>query len=198
MFNWLRDMFPYTNFHELNADWLLKTTKDASEKADQAYNIAQHLPDIVDELDNRLNATEGRVGRLADDVLNIEPLLVDFTALTINTGWIQTGSEITCNKTSTEIQAAINEGKPIIARLWLGLDAEEPVAIATTVNAKDRRTVYDSSTPPQPSLIRADMVFHFPVHDGILSIYKVVLSIPERWASQYYTLSVDTRRPDGA
>lgn len=57
-FNWMigfGNQFPYTNFHELNLDWIIAVCKDLTEK----------FPDIVHELLLKLNAPEqaGEVGQ---------------------------------------------------------------------------------------------------------------------------------------
>ncbi len=56
MFDWLRHLFPYTDFHELNADWLLQAVKKASDKAEEAASE-------VDTWDDRIAAAEANAAQ---------------------------------------------------------------------------------------------------------------------------------------
>ena len=59
----LFEHFPYTNFHELNLDWIIKTVKDLDEKVnsieDRIYNKAKAYTDEqVGQLRNEFNELE--------------------------------------------------------------------------------------------------------------------------------------------
>lgn len=48
------ERFPYTNFHDLNLDWILKMIKELAERTDS-------LEELVQELQKRLELTEEQV-----------------------------------------------------------------------------------------------------------------------------------------
>ena len=49
MFPWQRRKYPYTNFHELNADWILETVTEAAETAETAADEVQTWDDRITE-----------------------------------------------------------------------------------------------------------------------------------------------------
>ena len=60
------NMFPYSDLHNINADWLLKTVKEAAEDAQEAAQDAQTaaqtaegMQDQIDILDSRMDSCEG-------------------------------------------------------------------------------------------------------------------------------------------
>lgn len=55
------NMFPYSNLHEINADWLLKEVKEAAENAAEAAQDAQEAAATMESYDDRLEAVEGRL-----------------------------------------------------------------------------------------------------------------------------------------
>lgn len=65
----LFEHFPYTNFHELNADWLLRKTKELLQRMTAAEAR-------LDAAEARLDAAEGRLDVLEADVANIKAEIV--------------------------------------------------------------------------------------------------------------------------
>lgn len=65
MFPWQRRKYPYTNFHELNADWILDEVKDAAEAAETAAAEVQTWDDRI----TAANATAEQA-RLAANTAN--------------------------------------------------------------------------------------------------------------------------------
>ena len=67
----LFEHFPYTNFHELNLDWIIKTVKDLDEKVDS----------IEDRIYNKAKAyTDEQVGQLRNEFNELENEFIAFKA----------------------------------------------------------------------------------------------------------------------
>lgn len=60
-------IYPYTNFHELNADWLLKTVKQAAADAAEAAENAANSAETVETYNTRLTAVESGLSSLQSD-----------------------------------------------------------------------------------------------------------------------------------
>lgn len=74
------EQFPYTNFHDLNLDWLLKTVKDTKDILDNT-DIPQHVRDELTEMYN-----DGRLEKLVNEqILTDIQAKVDDNAETIGT-----------------------------------------------------------------------------------------------------------------
>lgn len=72
------NQFPYSNFHELNLDWVISKLKELDEKVDNIQiTIVEQVKDYVDE---RIN--EFVTGQLADMQQEIDQLERDFKTFT--------------------------------------------------------------------------------------------------------------------
>lgn len=190
MWDWLRNLFPYTDFHELNADWLLKTAKEAAEKADAAYTAAEPLPAQMEELETRMTETEGRVGRLVDEVFDLEPYYVDFT-VSLTNGWISSSAEINCNRTLEEITEAFQNGARIVARIYsIPADLEDPLVLRYVTGVYTRAEAKTIGVLPQI----VGHLFNFATADGILQLRNSGTR-PFTWYARYYVSSADDRQP---
>ena len=60
MFQWWGELFPYTNFHELNLDWIIRVLKTMSEKLPEDFKI------LTDDINTKLQkaTNEGQIGDL--------------------------------------------------------------------------------------------------------------------------------------
>ena len=90
----LFEQFPYTNFHELNLDWVIQTTKAAEAISQDAAEIARNTRsyvddyfdnlDLTDEVDDILHqmAIDGEINALIDPVIlaALPPDVVDSAA----------------------------------------------------------------------------------------------------------------------
>lgn len=60
----LFEHFPYTNFHELNAHWILEKTKELLGRMDQAEDDIDSLEGRCDSLEDRMTTAEGDIDAL--------------------------------------------------------------------------------------------------------------------------------------
>lgn len=128
------EQFPYTNIHNLNLDWLLKTVKDTKDILDNT-DIPQHVRDELTEMYN-----DGRLEKLVN-----EKILADIQAkVDANTESIGTAKE-----TIAANEAAI-EGLKVTATLAMvsTLDAysgdpERGFSLCMVIYNKDFCVVYD-------------------------------------------------------
>lgn len=128
------EQFPYTNIHDLNLDWLLKTVKDTKDILDNT-DIPQHVRDELTEMYN-----DGRLEKLVN-----EKILADIQAkVDANTESIGTAKE-----TIAANEAAI-EGLKVTATLAMvsTLDAysgdpERGFSLCMVIYNKDFCVVYD-------------------------------------------------------
>lgn len=128
------EQFPYTNIHDLNLDWLLKTVKDTKDILDNT-DIPQHVRDELTEMYN-----DGRLEKLVN-----EKILADIQAkVDANTESIGTAKEaIAAN------EAAI-EGLKVTATLAMlstpdaySGDPERGFSLCMVIYNKDFCVVYD-------------------------------------------------------
>ena len=67
----LFEHFPYTNFHELNLDWIIQTVKELDEKVNS----------IEDRIYNKAKAyTDEQVGQLRNEFYELENEFIEFKA----------------------------------------------------------------------------------------------------------------------
>lgn len=70
--------YPYTNFHELNSDWLIAMTKDMIKKFDELKAEFEGLEDeILAKVDAKLEGVDKRVNKIVDDKLAAYTIKVD-------------------------------------------------------------------------------------------------------------------------
>lgn len=128
------EQFPYTNIHDLNLDWLLKTVKETKDILDNT-DIPQHVRDELTEMYN-----DGRLEKLVN-----EKILADIQAkVDANTESIGTAKE-----TIAANEAAI-EGLKVTATLAMvstqdaySGDPERGFSLCMVIYNKDFCVVYD-------------------------------------------------------
>lgn len=128
------EQFPYTNIHDLNLDWLLKTVKDTKDILDNT-DIPQHVRDELTEMYN-----DGRLEKLVN-----EKILADIQAkVDANTESIGTAKE-----TIAANEAAI-EGLKVTATLAMvstpdaySGDPKRGFSLCMVIYNKDFCVVYD-------------------------------------------------------
>ena len=64
--------YPYTDFHELNADWLLETVKDAAAEAQEASNTVATYNDRLTTVEGDLAPIKAAMPGLASDVSGLQ------------------------------------------------------------------------------------------------------------------------------
>lgn len=88
------NMFPYSNFHRLNADWILKTVAAAAEAAETAAQAAETAAGVAADFDGRITDLEsesesqgasienlqGSVSGLSDDVSTLTTAVSSLTS----------------------------------------------------------------------------------------------------------------------
>lgn len=75
--------YPYTDFHELNADWLLKNQKDLDSRVARHDTDIKTVNDRIDDLKEDLKDTNDSIGNVATRVDNLSG------RVEINTAYIQ-------------------------------------------------------------------------------------------------------------
>lgn len=108
------NMFPYSNLHNINADWLLKEVKDAAEDAAQAVQDAQEAAATVETYGTRLDTAEGdidalelRMGTAEDDIDALKALNLG-TRLTAAEGDIDNlETSVAAKANSSDVTAAL-------------------------------------------------------------------------------------------
>ena len=128
------EQFPYTNFHDLNLDWLLKTVKDTKDILDNT-----DIPKIVqDELAEMYNN-----GQLAD-LIN-QQILGDIQAqVDANTASIEAANEaIAANDASIEGLKVTATLAMLSAKDNVSGDPERGYSLCMVIYNKDFCIVYD-------------------------------------------------------
>lgn len=64
--------FPYTNFHDLNLDWLLQKVQDHEERLTQAEQDIDALEGRMDQAEADIDALEGRMDQAEQDIDALE------------------------------------------------------------------------------------------------------------------------------
>lgn len=73
-------IWPYTNFHDLNADWILKQLKELSEQVEQFVETFETVPEQIQQLQKDLKNLEQTVQDIIDGkyVDNMIPALSEW------------------------------------------------------------------------------------------------------------------------
>lgn len=128
------EQFPYTNIHDLNLDWLLKTVKDTKDILDNT-DIPQHVRDELTEMYN-----DGRLEKLVN-----EKILADIQAKVA-----ANAESIGAAKESIAANEAAIEGLKVTATLAMvstpdaySGDPERGFSLCMVIYNKDFCVVYD-------------------------------------------------------
>lgn len=112
----LFDNFPYTNFHELNLDWILKKIKELSEQWDR-FKI-DVVPTIKEEVDDWLNAHPEATTTVMDGAITEAKIYPPF--LEVSRVWVNVASMVEdYNLTSANIAQAITDALDISNYLYI-------------------------------------------------------------------------------
>lgn len=84
--------FPYTNFHELNQDWIIKQTRD---NTTDITNIKQRLENIPPDVESEIATINSEIDALQNEIENISSLYLCTFGVTTN----------------SEIESALNDKK---------------------------------------------------------------------------------------
>lgn len=84
--------FPYTDFHRLNADWILEKVKEMLGLTQQAAEDAEQAAESVQGYETRLSAVEDDITNLEGDVSTLQGDLGDLTDRVANDESILTGT----------------------------------------------------------------------------------------------------------
>lgn len=107
--------FPYTNFHELNLDWLLGKVKETEEKID---NFILDTDDkIIDQVNTWLDEHPEATTTVQDGALTLPKFAESLKLLTVKdyvTPEMFGGVGDGVTDDSNAVQAAINDGRPVV------------------------------------------------------------------------------------
>lgn len=127
------NQFPYTNLHELNDDWLLKTVKEAATDAASAKTAAESAAETVAGYNSRLTSVENRLnGRKitmiydgnfqnpsvidAEETITSGYLLADLVSegdyVVDNSGWLAVVTNISESRTSVTVKMLAQQVLP--------------------------------------------------------------------------------------
>ncbi len=117
------NMFPYSNLHELNADWVLQQVKESAEDAQEAAQAAQEaaqtaegMQDQIDSLDSRMDSYEGSL----DDVVKYTSQSEDSTRQArarLNIG-AASQADMTIAQHDIQDKVDINQGHMVDPRIY--------------------------------------------------------------------------------
>ena len=100
------EQFPYTNFHNLNMDWIVKIAKDF---LDQYTNIQQTISDGVDSINSTIEQGETSIGNLTEEEL--ESLASKYTELEgLLDAWYTQHSEDIANALASAVSDLTSAG----------------------------------------------------------------------------------------
>ena len=132
------EQFPYTNFHDLNLDWLLKTVKETKDILDNT-DIPQHVRDELTEMYN-----DGRLEKLVNEqILTDIQAKVDANAKNIGTAKeaIAANEEAIGNLKVTATLAMLS------AKDAVSGDPDRGYSLCMVIYNKDFCVVYDHGKP---------------------------------------------------
>ena len=61
------DNFPYTNIHELNMDWLIKSTGEVKQLADETATVAEQAETLLQETNDLVQNLDARIDTLVEE-----------------------------------------------------------------------------------------------------------------------------------
>lgn len=61
------DNFPYTNIHELNMDWLIKSTGEVKQLADETATVAEQAETLLEETNDLVQNLDSRIDTLVEE-----------------------------------------------------------------------------------------------------------------------------------
>lgn len=106
--------YPYTDFHELNADWLLETVKDAAAEAQEASDTVATYNDRLTTVEGDLAPIKAAMPGLASDVSDLQHdvgLMDSLITNTINPGLETLQTEVETASTGLLDRMTAAEGK---------------------------------------------------------------------------------------
>lgn len=106
--------YPYTDFHELNADWLLETVKDAAAEAQEASDTVATYNDRLTTVEGDLAPIKAAMPGLASDVSGLQHnvgIMDNLITNTINPGLDTLKNEVETPSTGLLDRMTAAEGK---------------------------------------------------------------------------------------
>lgn len=139
--------YPYTDFHELNADWLLETVKDAAAEAQEASDIVATYNDRLTTVEGDLAPIKAAMPGLASDVSDLQHdvgIMDSLITNTINPGLDTLQNEVEAPTTGLLDRVTALENAPApTANAVYYLEFDSSLVSIDPDNAYDSRIEYD-------------------------------------------------------
>lgn len=137
----LYEQFPYSNFHRINLDWILRKLKQKEDRVEALEGRMDTAEADIDALEGRMDTAEGNISRLdnqingagglADQVTNLGAQVTNLAGDVTNLGGRVTNLE---TKTGQLLNASMLEG------------ANTPTAAASTVTLPYTKATYTNGS----------------------------------------------------
>lgn len=137
----LYEQFPYSNFHRINLDWILRKLKQKEDRVEALEGRMDTAEADIDALEGRMDTAEGNISRLdnqingtgglADQVTNLGTQVTNLAGDVTNLGGRVTNLE---TKTGQLLNASMLEG------------ANTPTAAASTVTLPYTKATYTNGS----------------------------------------------------
>lgn len=139
--------YPYTDFHELNADWLLETVKDAAAEAQEASDTVATYNDRLTTVEGDLAPIKAAMPGLASDVSDLQHdvgIMDSLITNTINPDIATLQSEVETPTTGLLDRVTALENQPVpSANAVYYLEFDSSLVSIDPDNAYDSRIEYD-------------------------------------------------------
>ena len=139
--------YPYTDFHELNADWLLETVKDAAAEAKEASDTVATYNDRLTTVEGDLAPIKAAMPGLASDVSDLQHdvgIIDSLITNTINPGLDTLQNEVETPSTGLlDRVSALENQPPATANAVYYLEFDSSLVSIDPDNAYDSRIEYD-------------------------------------------------------
>lgn len=174
--------YPYTDFHELNADWLLETVKDAAAEAKEASDTVATYNDRLTTVEGDLAPIKAAMPGLASDVSDLQHdvgIMDSLITNTINPGLSTLQNEVETASTGLLDRMTAAEG----SISTLKNEVETP-----TTGLLDRVTALENAPAPT-----ANAVYYLEFDSSLVSIdpdNAYDSRIEYDWLKQFVPLNV--------
>ena len=139
--------YPYTDFHELNADWLLETVKDAAAEAQEASDTVETYNDRLTTVEGDLAPIKSAMPGIASDISDLQHdtgIIDSLITNTINPAIDTLQNEVETPTTGLlDRVTALENQPPATANAVYYLEFDSSLVSIDPDNAYDSRIEYD-------------------------------------------------------